>query len=154
MIMEVKCKTKETTHEVLAWNPPMSWIRETIEKAGTTRLHVKNPSVALAPKGLKEVGEDSSKHSVTYKISRKIIDRENNQMTVFDANKVVRGDDGAILGRGAWRCISLENVIRIANKGIVYTIKRMESEVTSRSSNSDNGEDYPRVSHLGRNRLF
>jgi hypothetical protein len=145
MIMEVKCKEKETTHEVLARNPPMSWVRETIEKAGTTigsvhfrkrsdgklrkmayRLHVKNPSFASAPNGLKEVGGKSLEHEVSHKVrvSRKIIDKKNNQMTVFDANKVIRGKDGAILGRGAYRCISLENVIRIANKGIVYNIKR------------------------------
>jgi len=154
MIMEVKCKHKEVTHEVLAWNPPMSWIRETIEKAGTTigsvhfrkrsdgklrkmsyRLGVKNPSFASAPKGLKEVGEDEVAYKTyklckdaTYKISRKVIDRENNQMTVFDANKVIRGEDGAILGRGAYRTIPLENVERISNKGIIYTIKRSSYE--------------------------
>jgi hypothetical protein len=143
MIMEVKCKEKEVLHEVLAWNPPMSWVRETIEKAGTTigsvhfrkrsdgklrkmayRLHVKNPSFASAPKGLREVGEDSSKHEVRYKMSRKVIERNHNQMTVFDANKVIRGDDGAILGRGAYRTIPLENVERISNRGVIYTIKR------------------------------
>ena len=152
MIMEVKCKYKEVTHEVLAWNPPMSWIRETIERAGTTigsvhfrkrsdgklrklsyRLHVKNPSFASAPKGLKEVGGKSLKNEVSHKVnkvrvSRKVIDREKYQMTVFDANKVIRGDDGAILGRGAYRTSPLENVERISNKGIIYTIKRSSYE--------------------------
>jgi hypothetical protein len=152
MIMEVKCKNKETTREVLAWNPPINWVRETIERAGTTigsvhfrkrsdgklrklsyRLHCSNPSFASSPKGLKEVGGKSLKHEVSHKVnkvrvSRKVIDRENNQMTVFDTNKVIRGEDGAILGRGAYRCIPLENVERISNKGIIYTIKRISYE--------------------------
>jgi hypothetical protein len=56
---------------VLAWNPPVEWVKETIERAGTTigsvhflkrengelrkmsyRLHVRKPSVAKAPKGI------------------------------------------------------------------------------------------------------
>ncbi len=74
--------------------------------------------------------EVKCKHKVSHrvKISRKIVDRNHNQMTVFDANKVIRGDDGAILGRGAYRCIPLENVERISNKGIIYTIKRSSYE--------------------------
>jgi len=143
MIMEVNCK--ETTHEVLAWNPPMSWIREMIELAGTTigsvhfrkrsdgklrkmsyRLGVTNPSFASVPKGLSASGGKSLEHELSHKVrlSRKVVDRNNNQMTVFDANKVIRGEDGAILGRGAYRTIPLENVERISNKGIIYTIKR------------------------------
>ena len=59
--------------EVIAWNPPIDWVKEAIEMAGNTigsvhfnkrsgkkelrkmcyRLHVNNPSVAATPKGQK-----------------------------------------------------------------------------------------------------
>lgn len=68
------------------------------------RLHVKNPTVAKAPKG---------------KINKKNIDKANSQMTVFDVNKTVR-QNGEIIGRGAWRTIPLENVLRVCIKGKEY----------------------------------
>jgi hypothetical protein len=127
MIMEVKCKEKEVTHEVLAWNPPMSWVRETIEKAGTTigsvhfrkrsdgklrkmsyRLHCSNPSVAKKPSG---------------NTCRQTIDHLNDMMTVFDCNKVIYDKEGDKIGRGAYRTIPLERVTRICNKGVVYKIE-------------------------------
>ena len=74
------------------------------------KLHVTNPSVAKAPKG-----NDGGK--------RKKVDSKNAQMTVFDVNKVVRDKDGAIIGRGAYRTVSLENVIQVTVKGKVYKIK-------------------------------
>jgi hypothetical protein len=104
------------------------------------RLHVQNPSVAAAPKGtnidyvcsvcgrsgqeiideckgyLKPVVKTPAK-------SKKDIDASNNQITVLDTNKVVR-KDGEILGRGAWRTVPLENVVRVRNGGTTYTIKR------------------------------
>jgi hypothetical protein len=69
------------------------------------KLHVKSPSVAPTPKGN----------------SRKGIDKKNDQMTVFDVNKVVR-KDGEIVGRGAYRVVPLENVVRICVKGKIYQI--------------------------------
>jgi hypothetical protein len=74
------------------------------------KLHVKNPSVAKAPSG-----NNSGK--------RKDTDKKNSQMTVFDVNKVVRDSDNAIIGRGAYRTVPLENVIQITVKGKVYKIK-------------------------------
>lgn len=56
------------------------------------------------------------------KKSKKDIDIKNDQITVLDANKVV-WKDGEIVGRGAWRTIPLENVVRVANKGKTYIIE-------------------------------
>ena len=113
-----------------AWNPPISWIRQKIELAGNLigsvhfykrsdnslrkmsyRLHVKNPSTAKAPK---------EKNNATK--FRKDFDNKNNQMTVLDANKVIKDIDGKVIGRGAYRCIPLENVVRISNNGCLYII--------------------------------
>lgn len=179
----------------VAWNPPVEWVKEQIEKAGTTigsvhftkrengelrkmsyRLHVKAPSVAKAPKG---ISKDSSvdtiqtiKKTETYtvdvctkcglektgalntsavrtcntgpfrtetktrtidativvpakpKLDKKRVDKANDQITVLDANKVVRDDQGNIIGRGAWRTIPLENVVRIKAKGEEIVINR------------------------------
>jgi hypothetical protein len=113
-----------------AWNPPISWIRQKIELAGNLigsvhfykrsdnslrkmsyRLHVKNPSTAKVPK---------EKNNETK--FRKDLDNKNNQMTVLDANKVIKDIDGKVIGRGAYRCIPLENVVRISNNGCLYII--------------------------------
>jgi len=140
--------------EVIAWNPPVDWVREAIENAGTTigsvhfnkrkggelrkmcyRLHVKNPSVAAAPKGMQQICKVCGKSSKDCnqgpyimrsgtKKSKKSIDAANDQITVLDANKVVRDKDGNKIGRGAWRTVPLEKVVRISNKGTTYIINR------------------------------
>tara|TARA_R110002110_G_scaffold14438_11_gene67192 strand:- start:1388 stop:1948 length:561 start_codon:yes stop_codon:yes gene_type:complete len=171
-------------------DPDVSWIRETLTSCGNKignvhfrkrsngdlrkmcyRLHVKNPSVASAPKGLtvEELSADGlasdgysvvSKPVVTktqvckcgsstckvgpfrtierteilpVKVAKKnirkdvdikndqLVDIKNDQLTVYDVNKHVR-KDGEIIGRGAWRCIPLENVIRISSNGKIYEI--------------------------------
>jgi len=109
------------------------------------RLHVKAPSIAKSPISSvnKSVVVDfkcptcgrmncpndprgASKVTVITpkkpKISKKEVDKKNNQMTVLDANKVVRDSEGKVVGRGAWRTVPLEKVIRISNKGVVYNI--------------------------------
>ena len=103
------------------------------------RLHVTNPSVAAAPKGTKMERickvcgkKESACKSGPYRDvsvkksskSKKDIDSANTQMTVLDANKVVRDVNGKVIGRGAWRTVPLEKVIRIANRGITYLIQR------------------------------
>lgn len=72
------------------------------------RLHVRKPSAAPSPKGIK----------------KKDVDKINNQITVFDTNKTIRNDNGDIVGRGAWRTISLEKVVRVSCKGKTYLIER------------------------------
>lgn len=78
------------------------------------RLHVKNPTYAPTPK-IKSVR------------TRKDQDRIHSQMTVLDVNKVLRAKrgrrKGMISGRGDYRTIPLENVIRICVKGTIYRIK-------------------------------
>jgi len=72
------------------------------------RLHVANPSVGPAPKGIRDT---------------KTINAKNLQLTVLDANKVVRDDDGNILGRGAYRTIPLEKVTSVTVRRTTYTIE-------------------------------
>lgn len=74
----------------------------------TYRLHVDNPSVAPAPKGIRDT---------------KTINQKNLQLTVLDSNKVVRDEDGNILGRGAYRTIPLEKVKSVTVKGTTYKIE-------------------------------
>jgi hypothetical protein len=76
------------------------------------RLHVRKPSLAAAPKPK----DDGDKFRTIDK------DKDNLQITVLDVNKVVRDKDGAILGRGAWRTVPLENVERIAVRGKIYEV--------------------------------
>ena len=137
--------------EVIAWNPPIDWVREVIENAGTKigsvyftkrgdgklrkmsyRLHVKNPSVAAAPKGTIQKcalcgrsGKDLTVMCKEFlkKKSKKDVDKTNNQITVLDTNKVI-WKDGEVIGRGAWRTVPLENVVRVRNCGTTYVIKR------------------------------
>lgn len=126
--------------EIVAYQPPVSWIREKIEEAGTRiggvhfnkrennelrkmtyRLHVKAPSVAKAPKGV--VSHTSGdKVVMKWKQDKKVIDKANNQMTVLDTNKVVRDAEGKAIGRGAWRTVPLERVTRIVNNKNTYII--------------------------------
>lgn len=185
-----KVEEKKTKREIIAFNPPVDWVRQQIEAAGTTigsvhfkkrengelrkmsyRLHVTAPSVAKAPKGTtpttpattiaattvttevcercgKTKAVDMNKPRTTEcnmgpyktvtktvdapvvapvskpKVNKKVVDKANDQMTVLDANKVVRDEQGNIIGRGAWRTIPLENVVRIACKGNEYVINR------------------------------
>lgn len=135
---------------VIAYNPPVAWVKARIEDAGNTigsvhfnkrsdntlrklsyRLHVKKPSVASVPKGLGTAVDSSmapatvSTDGATKKLfwDKKRIDEANSQMTVLDANKVVRDAEGKKIGRGAWRTVPLEKVVLIKNKGTTYEIK-------------------------------
>jgi hypothetical protein len=73
------------------------------------RLHCQNPSFAEKPTG----------RGYTKAIKR---DAENMQMTVLDANYALHNKKGHIVGRGAWRTIPLENVIRVQAKGRIYRV--------------------------------
>lgn len=80
------------------------------------RLHVTKPRFAKEPSG---------------KVNKKKIDQNNEQLTVFDVNKVLRDKNGIILKdengkqkRGDWRTVPLENVTRLCIDGIVYTINQ------------------------------
>ena len=78
------------------------------------RLHVSNPTYAPSP------------NSKSF-MSRKAKDSDNMQMTVLDVNKVVRAKSGRrkgkISGRGAYRTVPLENVVRICSRGTIYKVK-------------------------------
>lgn len=73
------------------------------------RLHVSHPTYAPVPVG--------HKHKET---KRK--DRSNDQITVFDVNKVRYNNKHRMCGRGDFRTIPLESVTRVAVNGEIYKI--------------------------------
>jgi hypothetical protein len=95
------------------------------------RLHVQNPKHASHPSRSShssELPRDSHGRFVSKKTSirrpdRKVVDRKNDQLTVFDVNKVIGRDENGKQKRGAWRCVPLENVERIRVNGITYIIE-------------------------------
>jgi hypothetical protein len=122
--------------DIVAYNPSIEWVRAKILEVGnkigsvwfikksngelrkmTYRLHVKNPSVAKKPSGL-NTGD------------RKEIDARNDNLTVFDCNAVVRDNSGNKIGRGAWKTIPLENVVRIKSNGKTFEIQGIEQELS------------------------
>jgi hypothetical protein len=72
------------------------------------RLHVTNPSAVPAPKGIRDT---------------KTINSKNLQLTVLDANKVVKDEDGNVVGKGAYRTIPLEKVKSVTVKRTTYQIE-------------------------------
>ena len=73
------------------------------------KLHVKKPIYAKVPSSKK------------YRMNRDI-DKNNNQIRVFDMNKINYNKKGLMNGRGCWRTIPLENVYRIKVGGDIYRI--------------------------------
>ena len=72
------------------------------------RLHVSNPSAVPAPKGIRNT---------------KVINQKNLQLTVLDANKIVKDTDGNVTGKGAYRTIPLEKVKSVTVKRTTYQIE-------------------------------
>lgn len=70
------------------------------------RLHVYKPTYSKAPtgKGTKKA---------------KKVNTEKNLMTVFDTNTILY-KDGRMVGRGAYRSVPLDSVIRVAVGGEIY----------------------------------
>lgn len=75
------------------------------------RLHVRNPKVSKSPTGQRDTRSK---------------DLSNNQMTVYSTNEVIRDSSGNIIGRGGYRVVPLENVVRVVAAGRVYEIQREE----------------------------
>ena len=77
------------------------------------RLHVTNPTYVSVPRG------DSAK-------PRKVHDYKNMQITVLDVNTILRAKSGKrkgkICGRGDYRTIPLNNVVRLCVRGKKYKI--------------------------------
>ena len=74
------------------------------------KLHVKAPSYANVPKGDKST-KSNSKKKTDYRTK-----------IVFDTNKLLYNKRGNLVGRGDYRSIPLENVIRISVNGTIYKI--------------------------------
>ncbi len=94
------------------------------------RLHVQAPSHANAPKSskIKFDGQFHRDESGRFAISknkliasRKRLNEANDQITVFDVNKVT---DEA---RGAWRTVPLDQVKRIVADGVTYDIESINN---------------------------
>lgn len=73
------------------------------------RLHVRNPKHIASPSG---------------NGNRRQQDVANNTMTVYSTNDVVKDSEGNIIGRGAYKRIPLDRVVRIVAGGKVYEIQR------------------------------
>lgn len=73
------------------------------------RLHCQNPSFAEKPTG-------KGYHKAVKR------DADNLQMTVLDVNHALHNKKGHIVGRGAWRTIPLENVLRVQVRGNIYRV--------------------------------
>ena len=71
----------------------------------TFRLHVSDPTYASKPKGTRDV---------------KGINDSNDQITVFDCGVMRYGKKDRINGRGDWRTIPLENVMKLTVNGEKY----------------------------------
>jgi len=56
--------------------------------------------------------------------NRKADDRGGDLITIYSTNDVVRDKDGNIIGRGMYRRIPLDGVIRVVAGGKVYEIQR------------------------------
>ena len=127
-----KEKKERKMRTVMLNNPPVETIKALIKSAGTNigsvhfykkddsirkmcyRLHVKNPSIAKFK---------TDKNSKISKQKQKT-DKANDLLTVYDVNKVVRDEEDNKIGRGAWRSINLNTVIRIVAAGVEYLIVR------------------------------
>jgi len=79
------------------------------------RLHVQNPTYATTP---------NSKSFA----KRKAQDSDNMLMTVFDVNSVVRAKSGRrkgmISGRGSYKSIPLDSVVRVCVNGEINKIRK------------------------------
>jgi len=73
------------------------------------RLGVKNPKHIKKPSG---------------NSNRRSDDASKDLLTVYSTNDVVRDKDNNIIGRGAYKRIPLNNVVRIVAGGRVYEIQR------------------------------
>jgi hypothetical protein len=71
------------------------------------RLHVTNPSCAPKPTGNKF-------------LYKKAMDSEKDLLTVFDTNLVRRNNKGKMCGRGGYKSVGLDNVIRLKVGGTIY----------------------------------
>ena len=83
-------------------------------KDGTLRkmaykLHVTNPSWAPKPTG----------ENFLYK---KTQDAEKNLITVFDTNFVRKNNTGRMCGRGGYKSLGLDSVVRLKVGGVIYKI--------------------------------
>lgn len=116
-------------------NPTNEWVRARILEVGSKigsvhfykrgdgelrkmsyRVNVFNPKFSNSPKTMGAMGSDLYK--------RKIINELKGLITVYDVNKVLRDNNGNISGRGDYRSIPLEKVIRIVSNGYCYEILR------------------------------
>lgn len=143
-------KPVKVMKEIIAFSPPIRWIQEKILEAGTKmgsvwfnkrednslrkmvyRLHVSVKDAKVEPKAkprgdvfarAKQALKDNKPIIVKNAVPRKDVDSKNNQMTVYDVNKVTVVDGKKV--RGAYRTLPLEGIVRICNNGIIYKIEK------------------------------
>ena len=74
------------------------------------RIGVSNPSYEKKPKGKRF-------------LERKSRDAEKNLITVFDTNVMKYNDEGRLCGRGGYKSIPLDSVVRVKVNGVIHYIK-------------------------------
>ncbi len=72
------------------------------------RLHVRHPKYMNSPSG---------------NVNRKAQDKNNNTITVYSTNDLIRDKKGRVIGRGAYKTIPLDGIVRVVAGGKVYKIK-------------------------------
>ena len=54
------------------------------------------------------------------------VDIDRDMITVYSTNDLIRDINGNVIGRGAWRRVPLENVVRVVANGKVYQFQRTD----------------------------
>lgn len=73
------------------------------------RLHVHNPKYIDSPSG---------------NSNRKMQDKQNDTITVYSTNDIIKNKRGRVIGRGAYKTIPLDGIVRVVAGGKVYKIKK------------------------------
>ena len=133
---------------IKAINPPVSWVKNQLEKAGSNfgsvrfikrtdgterrmcyKLHVSNPQHVKAPKSDKPIGQktyqikDGAVQVLTFDNHKTTLEN-NHLLTVFDVNLPIRDKEGKVTGkRGGYRSVPLNAVTRICAAGNVVEIE-------------------------------
>jgi len=73
------------------------------------RIHCRKPTFAPIPSG-----KDPA---------RRERNRKQNLITLLDVNQPLYNSKGHIIGRGQWKSIPLDSVVRIKSAGVIYRFK-------------------------------
>ena len=141
-------KKEKSMKKIKAINPPISFVREQMEMAGSNfgsvrfikrtdgterrmsyKLHVANPKYVKAPKENEYFGrktyqtKDGTVQVLTFDKHKTTLEN-NHLLTVFDVNLPIRDKEGKVTGkRGGYRSVPLDSVTRICTAGNILEIE-------------------------------